>query len=232
MSARLAVLAVTLGGCDIVVGLEHVGPPGSGVDAAQDTAPSGCLVERFDDGVIDPTRWDVVSPGNATVMLSEENNGLVARITPGQNAYNGIASKQTFDMVGGSLEIMVTPAYMGGFVETIVTLDVSSLAQFIVSAGAGNFNLKWVINSIPTSMYIPYTADMKIWRIEHRASTQQIVVQTSTDGTIWTDRLSAMTPYTPTTAKVELLAGEYNTGLPVATSARWEALRVISAECP
>jgi len=229
LAATFAV--VLLGGCDVLFGLHDVGPS---VDAqGQPDTPSTCFVERFDDGVIDSTLWDQLAPGNQTVAITEESGGLVARITPGQVAYNGLIGKKAFDMVDGSVEVHVTPAYMGGHVETIFSLDVSSLAQFTMSSGADNLNLRGVVNNVAMPSIIPFDApQMMWWRFRHHSAAQTMTLETSPDGMAWTERFSVPVTYEPSAAKVQLTAGEYSAALPAPTVARWEDLRVISASCP
>ena len=230
MILRVAPLLVVLSGCDAVFNLDHAHPP-TITDATD--APPPCFVETFDDGTIDPARWDVLSPGNATVAISEETGGVVARITPGTVAYNGLYSKTTFDMVGGAVDVRVTPAYTGGFVETIFTLHVTSTTHFLISVGASNFNMRATINNTPMPMLIAFdAAQMKFWRFEHDANADTITTQTSADRITWTDRMTVAVDYQPTAAVVELVAGAYHSGLPAATMARWENLRVTSPACP
>ena len=230
MIVRAAPLLVVLAGCDAVFDLDHAHPP-TITDAVD--APPPCFVELFDDGMIDPARWDELSPGNATVIVSEETGGIVARITPGTVAYNGLYSKTTFDMVDGAVDVRVTPAYTGGFVETIFTLHVSAMAQFLISVGAGNFNVRATINNTPMPLIIPYdAAQMRFWRFKHDANADTIATQTSPDRITWTDRMTVPVDPQPVAAAVELVAGAYHTGLPAATMARWENLRVTSPACP
>jgi hypothetical protein len=179
--------------------------------------PTTGLSDDFNDNTRDTAKWNLGTLNepsasfDSQVSVLEQNQRL--EITPlaaltGQH-FNGYVSAATWNLTNSraSVEVVQTAVNSANTVFAIGT-DSNNWYRFVIEDGQIYFQEK--INGAKTSTNITYDAvQHRFWRFRHDQAADQLVFETSADGTVWTTRRSVARQLTLTAVRVELGAGTW-----------------------
>lgn len=171
--------------------------------------------------------WTVTPTGDASIV-----NGAVDLVpigdAPGM-AYTTVATVADYDLTGSAAVIQVAQLPAGGDsmeCEFMFGTAVGTNAIGFVYSGGALFFRTWDGGSKRNLSNIPYDpVAMRFWRIRHDGAT--LNWETSPDNATWTSQqneAASNVSWVPSTGKVILRAGHWNTGQTVTANARFEAV--------
>ncbi|HLJ17662.1 MAG TPA: Ig domain-containing protein, partial [Bryobacteraceae bacterium] len=148
---------------------------------------------------MDTTKWclcviDQPSGSQNPQVVIQQGSGQM-QIQPkagvaGSN-YNGYLSVPALDMTNAALSVQVVQATTGsGFADTsfVLAVDANNWYRFIVEGGT--LYLQTMVSGVKSGPAIAYSAvTQKNWRFRHNPAVNQMIFETSGDGSTWTVQL-------------------------------------------
>jgi hypothetical protein len=178
-------------------------------------SPSGVLMsDDFNDNVRDTTKWNIGTLHdnrfNSSVQVTETNQQL--RITTPQSVlgYSGYVTASTWDFTNARTSVEVIQTVSAGN-DTVFALglDYNNRYRFVVEDAVLYFQYI-VSGGSSSSTSVPYNATQhRFWRFRHNPTGDQIVFETSSDGTNWVVRRSVNRQFANTAVKIEIDSGSF-----------------------
>lgn len=161
------------------------------------------LTDAFTGTTLNTTKWAKFGTASQTT----QNNVLT--ITPKANAtgYYGVTSKQFYELKNNAVYVKVPQTTTGGVAaETQLVVELDAKNRVVIMRGKSGLVLRRTINGVNSDTTISYSAtNMLWWRI--REASGKVYLDTSANGTTWTNRRSFDKPFDLSQVKVSLSAG-------------------------
>lgn len=170
-------------------------------------APIANLFDDFNDGVIDTTKWTVVSGA-----WSEATGSLCVTMPSGGSALNS-AANWSLRQSAAFLEVVSVAngagAASGASIYRLLnSADANDYVQFIIDPPSGNLVMQYVENAVvQATATVTYSSTTMRW-LRFRHINDLISFETSPDGSNWTTRLTSAEPLWVDSVKVLLFAAQ------------------------
>lgn len=180
--------------------------------------PPPFLTDDFNDNARDAGKWFLGglnrpnSSFDPQVVVAERNQRLeiVPRANQSEQHYNGYVSTARWNLTNGSASVeVVQVATSGASTVFAIGTDSESWYRFIVEDGRIYFQRDEDRGGGGTSL--PYDAAAhRFWRFRHNPSANQILFETSSNGTNWNVARTVARDNPISAVRVELSAGTFN----------------------
>ena len=183
-------------------------------------APTPIFADNFNDNVRDIAKWkfDALNEGAANwdpnVPALEQNSRLEVKplTNLAGNHFNGYVSLATWDMTNAQASIVVLQTTdPAGLADTVFAIGIDSNDWYRFAVEAGQLYFQSKVAGAKTSTNITFNSVLhSFWRFRHNPDLDQILFETSNDGTNWTVRRTVTRAIPITALHYELSAGTGN----------------------
>jgi hypothetical protein len=186
------------------------------------------LSDDFNDNMRDTAKWNLGVVNRPTVAFDplvqvQETSGQL-QITPraliGGLHFNGYVSVLSWNLTNARAAVEVVQATnQGDYAETVFCLGIDDGFWYRMMAEKGQLYFQFRNGGAISSTNIPYNATAhRWWRMGHKVATNQVLFQTSSDGSTWVTQRIVAVGVPITALKIELSAGTYNIVSPTGTA--------------
>lgn len=181
--------------------------------------PACGFADDFNDNSRNTAIWNLgvlstVPPADPLVTVLEQNQRLEIQPLANTNGnhYNGYVTQGTWNLTNTSTRVEVVSAPVGG-TETIFAIgtDSNNYYRFFLNGAVLYFQKR--VNGALTQVGIAFDpSNHRWWRIRHDPGTDQIIFETSPNGTTnWNDRWATPRQFSLNAARIELGGGTSHT---------------------
>src|SRR6185295_15513498 len=119
---------------------------------------AAAFFDDFNDNSLDANKWTVITP-TSPVVVSEQGQQLRITLPANTASYNGVISKSSFDMRGGSVQAQVVqPVSQAGWTENQLMAQLDAQNYLLFSVGAGSIVLRSMVNGANDQVVVPFDA--------------------------------------------------------------------------
>jgi hypothetical protein len=175
---------------------------------------SGGFTDDFNDNARDTAKWTIATMHdtnfNSQVQVAEQSQQLQITTPANVLGYSGYVTASTKDFTNSrtSVEVVQTVG-LGNDTVFALGIDSNNRYRFVVENGNLYFQYK-AGGGASNSTSVTYNATQhRFWRFRHDTSLDQIIFETSADGTTWTTQRAVARQFANTAIKVELSSGSW-----------------------
>ncbi len=200
-------------------------------------ACTACLRDDFDDDVIDPAKWRVLTP-NAPTTTTERDGALEIAPPAGLDGahYSQTLSTGEWDIEDGFVEVEIVestnPDVDGPQTRFEMQYAATGVLMIVARGDASGGLISFLVTvegTVIADVARPRTSRDRVWRIAGVGT--EVAFQTSDDRSIWTTELMTAVPFPLRNLKPAMSAGTSNR-VSSPGVARYDNLRIVVDGCP
>jgi uncharacterized repeat protein (TIGR01451 family) len=175
-------------------------------------------------------KWTVVD-SNSPATVSEESQQLGVTLPASTATYNGVASRDVFDMEGKTVQVEVAqPVSQAGWCENFIKVESDASNSYLIAVSAGSMVFRSTVDGVNDQTVIGYDQRaFPYWRIRHDRTANTVSFETSNNGTNWTTRKQVAAGFSLSAVRFYLYAGAWGTGNSRPGAARYDNFQLVNS---